>query len=134
MAEFDALAINMNRIGKNIEAKTNLQKRLFATSILREVVDRTPVKSGLAKGNWQVGLGLPVSTPLKRKSKGGAGVISSGTARIAKSKQGENIYISNLVPYIKKLNEGSSTQAPVAFIEVAIISGLTLADKIKLVD
>ena len=52
---------------------------------------------------------------------------AAGQARIASSYRIEqgNVYISNNVSYIVLLNEGSSAQAPAAFVQMAIGRALT---------
>jgi hypothetical protein len=49
--------------------------------------------------------------------------IAIGDARgiLTNKKPGQSIYVQNNASYIKRLNEGSSTQAPAGFVEAAIL-------------
>lgn len=87
----------------------------------------TPVDTGWARANWIPGIGGASNSPAPRPP-GGAGTSSaanrqaSAIASIATSyslSQGE-VFIVNNVPYILRLNEGSSRQAPSGFVQRAI--------------
>lgn len=81
----------------------------------------TPVDTSQAESNWQVGLGSPVTTLLAPHVAGFAGSTQAASAGIvtalageilAGKKPGQTIYISNGVPYIRRLNyEGHSAQS-----------------------
>lgn len=89
----------------------------------------TPVDTGRARSNWIVSLGSPVRDerpPFFEGSKGSTGAqnaqvaIQEGSDTIQGRQLGQDIWISNNVKYIGKLNEGSSAQAPAGFVEAAI--------------
>ena len=73
-------------------------QKLVAYEILREVVESTPVKTGRARGNWNVGIGSPDRTcnPYYHDPQGYA-TIERGANKIDSAKLGQNIYISNTV-------------------------------------
>jgi hypothetical protein len=52
-----------------------------------------------------------------------AAAISAAEAAIAANKTADVLVIFNAVPYIRRLNEGSSRQAPAGFIEKAVLAG-----------
>ena len=57
----------------------------------------------------------------------------AGISRIATGyslRQG-NVNITNNVPYIRRLNEGSSSQAPAAFVQSAIARALNNANRLR---
>jgi hypothetical protein len=92
----------------------------------------TPVDTSQALSNWQVGLNSPVDDripPLVPGQKGSTQAASS-TAALAIAEQtlllkkaGETIYISNALPYIRRLNdEGYSPQSD-HFVERAVLAG-----------
>lgn len=83
----------------------------------------TPVDTGWARANWLVNIGTPFLAPIgTRESVPQAG---TGVASIATYKLGPPVFISNNVPYITRLNEGSSQQAPRGFVQAAILRALT---------
>lgn len=92
----------------------------------------TPVDTGWARSNWLVRLRERPSAPVGKRpsSKGQPGVDEGAAdASIAEFVTGYvitagNIYISNLVPYIARLNDGTSKQAPAGFVERAILKAI----------
>lgn len=92
----------------------------------------TPVDTSNALSNWQIGLGAPVPTgrgPFYPGEHGStyaasaAETVQAAKAALAAKRPGETVYISNLAPYIRKLNyEGHSAQGS-HFVETAVIRG-----------
>lgn len=109
-----------------------------ATAILKHLVNVTPVDTSQALSNWQVGINAPVNSEIppyvagKRGSTqtaSAAKALSVGISALADKKAGETIYISNNLPYIEKLNAGSSTQNPGGFVEAAAQLGRKTVEK-----
>ncbi len=94
--------------------------RRIGVDVLRRVVLATPIDTGRARGNWQVDLEAIPQGELDRLDKGGATVINVGMGVISSAKPYQQITIVNNVPYIGKLNDGHSRQAPAGFVENAI--------------
>lgn len=103
-----------------------------ARVVLRSLVYETPVDTSTALSNWQVSLNLQVSEErgpffdgifgsTRRASAEAA--IAQGEAMLARKVPGDDIYISNVVEYILRLNAGSSAQSPGAFVEAAVVLG-----------
>lgn len=96
--------------------------RRVALAATQTLITSTPVDTGAARSNWQVGLGGPVDDvrePLATGASATGPAISAAQEEIAGFVEGE-LYISNPLPYIGRLNEGSSSQAPEGFVEKAI--------------
>lgn len=93
---------------------TDRVRRAAIVEILNGVVLNTPVDTGRARGNWQTTVNAPASGDI-------AGVRSPGAVEAeARANMGElkdTVFITNNLPYIGKLNEGSSKQAPARFVE-----------------
>jgi len=82
--------------------------RMVTLELFGSVIRSTPVDTGRARGNWQTTVGSPA---------GGELGIRSESAAIAELEQncgkvGEVTYMANNLPYIKRLEEGWSTQSP----------------------
>ena len=91
-----------------------------ALDFLRLVVLSTPRDKGHAQANWVVGLNtIDDKMYLNRSNANGA--INRGGAIISKLKYSPSmtINVSNNLPYIRRLNNGHSDQAPKFFVEVA---------------
>ena len=150
MGDFDDLAISLrNKARLVVENSTRVQQAV-AREVLKNLIVQTPVDTGHAESNWLVGLGaartevvgdVPSgkgSSAAKRALASGAAgrtidTITAGNAVIAQSK-GDDLHISNNVPYINRLNQGWSQQAPAGFIELAIQAGLAKVAKAKILD
>lgn len=103
-----------------------------ALTIVGDLAIKTPVDTSKAISNWQVALGNPPAGTISPHYPGSDGSTFSASAgeTLAKAKlvlrtkkPGDSIYITNNLPYIKKLNDGSSKQEPAGFAERAILLG-----------
>jgi hypothetical protein len=112
------------KLGEGIEKRARANVIKMASMILQSVVTSTPVDTGHARANWQVGIGEEHTDELAQEDKSGQATISAGTSILQTHKPGDTIHISNNVPYIDKLNRGWSAQAPAGFIEKAINTAL----------
>lgn len=93
----------------------------LATNCVAELVEATPIDTGWARANWIPSLGRPVvqvvGTPVApstaEQAAGLAEVFTFTLDHMA-------IFVSNHVPYIARLDAGSSTQAPAGFVRQAL--------------
>jgi hypothetical protein len=112
------------RLGQNVEK----QVQQAAVTVLETVVRTTPVDTGKARRNWSVAInkGRPPSTELETTDPSGESTIAEGALKILTTKRqpGEVVWISNAAPYIERLNEGWSAQAPAGFVELAVQAGV----------
>lgn len=96
----------------------NHTKRV-ALKLLRSLVTESPIDLGRFNLNWLVGLNRKDSRIINRTDLGKTIAISTGGAIIKKHKSFGSIWISNNLPYARKLNQGHSSQAPANFVEKA---------------
>jgi len=136
MADLRQFAGRIRVIGKRIEKNADAMTRKVALAVDSAVVIATPVDTGRARSNWQVNLGGPASgtrdalDPGKEGSTSGPNAqaaIEQGQTEIAKYKGGSSIHITNNLPYIGRLNDGWSAQAPSGFVEKAVLVGVAAA-------
>ena len=115
---------NFNRQMKAFEADIEelgtQTLRKIALDVDQDLVNNTPVDTGRAKGNWLVGVNSVKTAIVEKEDKSGSGAILEGASEIKKAEFGDVIHIINNLPYINKLNDGSSTQAPAGFVESAV--------------
>lgn len=104
--------------------------RRLATQITFELQRTTPVDTGWARANWIPQIGVPfegnatVTDPQPGDVASAAGQQAAGQAAILGYRiELGSVFISNNVPYIINLNNGSSRQAPPMFVERAIDIG-----------
>ena len=89
----------------------------------------TPVDTGWARANWFANVGVPTT-----ETAGDPEDVAAATAQQQQAGLGSvlayklvagPVFISNNVPYILRLNEGSSKQAPAGFVQKAIQLAVT---------
>jgi hypothetical protein len=108
----------LRRFGDKVMPERALQlQQVISFDLLRRIVFKTPVDTGRARGNWQTstsgsndsevtGVGLdPISI---------AGPIIAGALPYGQ------ITLFNNVKYIRRLEDGSSQQAPLGMVKVSI--------------
>lgn len=77
--------------------------------LFRNVITETPVDEGAARGNWQTSVGQPKTGTIDRI--GADAAIAEVNAAVP-DEAGQVVYLSNDLPYIRKLEYGHSDQAP----------------------
>lgn len=81
----------------------------------------TPVDTGWARANWIVQIGSPHTSTFGDPTSVSTAAQEAGKAAVIRYKLGQGpVFISNNVPYILRLNEGWSQQAPAGFVQGAI--------------
>lgn len=132
MGTLKGLAARMNKLADDIEEDVSDDAVSAALTIVGSLAFDTPVDVSTALSGWQIGLGSPVPTRRSAFFPGEKGTTfkASAQATIADAREvllakipGQPIYISNLEPYIRRLNAGYSKQSPGAFIELAVLRG-----------
>jgi len=99
-------------------------------NILNNLIEDTPKLTGHAASNWIASVGTPYTGVVGSPKNVNRTYQSASRARLGRyrSKSGD-IYISNNVDYIDKLNAGYSRKARPGFVEAAIAKGLAEAPK-----
>jgi len=101
------------------------QSRVFqiklAFELLTRIVFRTPVDTGRARGNWQIGIG-EAPTGLTEDDEDGSQTNAEGLRRLGEYTSGVvTIWIVNNVNYISFLEDGSSQrQAPAGMVALSL--------------
>lgn len=88
----------------------------------------TPVKTGWARANWIPQIGSARKTTTGTSTSVSRGEQQQGIATVAatyKHTQGP-VYITNNVPYILKLNDGTSKQAAKGFIQAGVMEAIKM--------
>jgi hypothetical protein len=93
---------------------------LRIAKLLAMLVLYTPVDKGEARGGWRVTAGGPAREPEGTLDPDGSATIARGIASLEGIHHFANVYVSNPVPHMVFLEEGSSDQAPVGVIRVVL--------------
>ena len=99
---------------KTTEAHNKIA-RVATLELFSGVIKATPVDTGRARGNWQTAPGSPAAGEMERLDKSGGEAIAEVEAKTPEG-AGQVTYLSNNLPYIEELENGSSTQAPEGFV------------------
>lgn len=90
------------------------QKKV-ALDLLARIVRKTPVDTGRARGNWQTTINVFSNEERFSASPGNDAVIA-----LTSMPAFAIVYITNNVPYIKFLEQGSSSQAANGMVAVSL--------------
>ena len=107
-------AKDLSIIGELTEEVRSRRNRL-ALRIDARVVQETPKDTTEAASAWLVSDARPNNSESRLRNTGAA--IAQGVSAIKGAKVFTELYIQNTKPYIEKLNEGSSLQAPSKYID-----------------
>lgn len=105
--------------------------KAITVNVAAELVERTPVDTGWARGNWVPSVGAPHEGTVGTPESPGTGAYETGLGQVAAYQlELGPTFVSNNVSYINRLNEGHSAQAPAGFVQVAIAKAVadTTAD------
>jgi len=118
VASPERFALEMNLRAEEMEQSVNKIVELAGREIAKEVIALTPVDTSLAISNWTGSLGSPASGTRNAVSPGefGSTASASGAATqasvwnaITGRKTGQDVWLSNNLPYINDLNVGKIT-------------------------
>lgn len=133
---FSAMPGVMRDRAAEVQRGTTVIVRRAARAIDRGVVFGTPVDEGTARSNWVATLNVPFSGVIPAYAPGsklgiaergnaqGAIVQASGVINQYQAGRTRTIHFTNNVPYIERLNNGSSLQAPAMFVQRGIQAGI----------
>lgn len=97
----------------------------LAVNAQANLIEATPVDLGWARANWLPSLGSPVVTVSgSPEAIDPAAPANAMAAVLAFRLEDGAIFVSNNVPYIRRLDAGSSTQAPAGFVRKAIAAAI----------
>ena len=142
MPGLNRFARRMDVRGRQVTDNMSRAVRRVALAVDQAVVLGTPVDTGYARSNWLVSIGEPREEPLegpyapgrklgKGETKNAQAALAQGQQAIDQQDPGQDIWISNNVDYIGRLNEGSSEQAPAQFVEEAVANGASVVRNVR---
>ena len=125
MADLRTFVRRIRARGRQVDEEVNRTVVQAAQVVNQAVILATPVDTGRARANWIASVGVPVTTPTDDADPEGGDRIAQNAVTIAGRRNDQTIFISNNVDYIGFLNQGSSSQAPANFVEIAVQQGLS---------
>ena len=134
----------MDKLGQALIKGTTKLAQNIAIGIGATVVDTTKVDTGLARSNWRASISAPTSGIIPPYAPGmKLGIGEGANASAAKSQQKQaierfdarkhtSIFITNRVPYIRALNDGSSVHAPGNMVALGFQTGRAILQTSKI--
>lgn len=155
MNTLNDLADYVDALARRVPVAANEAKQQVTSTILTDLATITPADVGTAISNWQVSTEAPNLANLPAHSPSPKGRFKNGswqhavdplvtiqnnapaTIEIAQpiidgATPSQPLFISNGLPYIEVLNDGSSSQAPAGFVDRALILARSVIDKFKI--
>ena len=129
--------------GRKVAEGADALTRKVALAADQAVVFGTPVDTGRARSNWIAAIGSAPSSVIDAYSPGEAGSTEAANTQAAIDQAesvirgynyGEEIHITNNLPYIQRLNDGYSAQAPANFVEQAVLEAVQVVQFGRVVD
>lgn len=106
---------------------TTLAIRAITTEVFRRVVVKTPVDTGLAKGNWRPSIGsVDATVDESALDKSGSGVMAKIMTVVGSFSGVGKVYLCNSLPYVNVLEYGrangkpGSIQAPNGMVRITL--------------
>lgn len=126
----DQFGRRMRKLGADVEPAVDETLRKVALVANQTLIMATPIDTGRARANWQVSIDAEVEKELDSTD------VPTTLARnqgVIQGYRGGALIIQNNVPYIGRLNDGWSAQAPAGFIEKALQTAARTVAKAKVV-
>ncbi|WP_148716489.1 HK97 gp10 family phage protein [Chitinolyticbacter meiyuanensis] len=100
--------------------KVDRATREIGLVLFSSAIRKTPVDTGRARGNWQVGFTMAQGATT-REDKAGALAINDVMSLLKPGifKQDNQVWLTNNLPYILKLEYGSSKQSPQGMVRLS---------------
>lgn len=106
-------AQDLQRIAAKVDRSLEDTVKAVSTELFTSVIKDTPVDTGRARGNWQASIGTPASGETNA-SQGEAEALVYSRAR--SFELGEVLWLTNNLPYARRLEYGWSQQAPAGMV------------------
>ena len=117
MFTFRRLARRLDALSRRLVRNVDRFQRDVGIEVAKRVVPATPVKKGIARGNWRAGINAQPQGAVTIADPSGSNAIAQISAVARSVRTGSTLFIVNRAPHIGALNRGSSTQAAAGFIQ-----------------
>lgn len=112
-----------------VKASVDEAFRGLVLEMAKRIIERTPVKTGYARGQWMAAVNaMPVGT--LPADPDGVATLARIAAVVATAKVGDVIYLVNGADYSAALEYGRSEQAPAGMVRVTIMEAPAIAKQV----
>ena len=114
---------DLDKATLNLNGYTEITVRGILLDLTRLIIKESPVDTGRFRGNWQASFGSPKGSKLQRKdkSKDGSSTADRADKVIANFEMGQTFYLTNNLPYARRLEYGYSKQAPSGMLRINVM-------------
>jgi len=101
---------------RKFQQKTKLSMDVLVRKVIIQMGSRmvkmSPVDTGRFRANWMPGIGSPDTSTIDAVDPDGSTTIARITAAFANAQAGGVLYVTNSLPYARRLEYGWSKKAP----------------------
>lgn len=122
--------LQLEQFAEKAGAKAELAVRKVALEVYSSVVLKSPVDTGRFRGNWNISMGgFDRTVNPDSIDKTGTKGINAAAVTISRYLGGK-IFISNNLPYARRLEDGYSKQAPVGMVRITVVEFQDMVDRV----
>lgn len=115
-----SLAADLRKYAEKYRLRMEDVARAVPVELASRVILASPVDTGRFRGNWNVATNRVDATTTEDTDKAGDKAISR--AQAVKVQLGDDVYVTNNLPYAQALEDGHSQQAPAGMVGVTLRS------------
>ena len=122
---------DLSKYAAKTKSDMGTAKRAIVFNLFKEPIKKTPVDTGRAKGNWFVSEGMPssaINQDIDKSQLGAVGPSAQAQLNLISIDFGLD-FLTNNLPYIRKLELGGSRQAPVGMVRTTLRQFVAIAAK-----
>jgi hypothetical protein len=142
MGDVRQFIVSLDKWGDQVPRKVGQIQRAISFEVFKNVITGTPVDTGRARASWFINVASPIRAVAPERPAGTAAAAAAEAESLGRFAEVvpdrvtglETIYITNNLPYIVRLAEGTSHQAPKGWVEQAVQAGARLGDAIVIKD
>lgn len=108
-------ALDISRFVKKANGNIDIVVRKITFEVFSRVIRKTPVDTGRARGNWIASADRPVLVALDGAKSEQQALADAGSVAL-KQPAGGVVFLANNLPYIQRLENGWSNQAPAGMV------------------
>ena len=137
-----SLASDMRRASARFKADADRKMRGTCMELSNRIVKRTPVGNpdlwqspppagyigGTLRNAWRASVGAPSNDVGTRPDEGANEATASLGVAVSGLQSGETFYLTNNMPYAKRVEDGWSTQAPAGMVGITIAEAKRVAE------
>lgn len=122
--------LQLEKFAEKAGAKADLVVRKIVLEVYASLVYKSPVDTGRFRGNWNISMaGFDPTVRVEGFTKDSLPIIAKASHEVERY-QGGRIYISNNLPYARRLEDGYSKQAPAGMVRITVVEFQDMVDRV----